>query len=487
MMLSNIFYALALTMTIFLIVFLLREKKKAKQKRIVYIEDLARIWMSPEDLEEARELLRMQGMSNVSDRYETIDVGFIPDTASVVIMDEPYSDREPLDKTQPAALVPQELFTSERVRDFCATHIVPRQSILTTCKALDPLISILKLLDEKGNCPSLQPRGLDMEEWEESKMELEPLFKITLLDHSLNTCEEIISLKTAQSPKVPAGAGMARLMMAALGHDLGKIPEYFEMYDGKSHKKHSIVSNRVLDDLIPSTYASKEEVLKAVQDHHFYVKTNESDIYLMLRRADADARVKEGRSLGIEYMQTKIDMDRRETVSKQKEAPKQTAKDYRDQPTGLATPDLDWLDPDQLLKELSPLVNMEIDRKFQAFTLGGDDIVYCQLGQISETVVAMAKKAGQGDLAKYQQDIGTRRQLERAIIERMRQKEQITPHVKQGYTANKFKIKFVSNQKDIDGFYTTIYAHKFPDTEANFVARKKGTAVISNIKRVEAT
>ena len=120
MMLSNIFYALALTMTIFLIVFLLREKKKAKQKRIVYIEDLARIWMSPEDLEEARELLRMQGMSNVSDRYETIDVGFIPDTASVVIMDEPYSDREPLDKTQPAALVPQELFTSERVRDFCA-------------------------------------------------------------------------------------------------------------------------------------------------------------------------------------------------------------------------------------------------------------------------------------------------------------------------------------------------------------------------------
>lgn len=486
MLLSNIFYALALSLTVFLVVYLIREKKKGKQKRIVNIEDMARIWMSPEDVEEARELLRMQGSSNLSERFETIDVGFIPDTAAVAIMDEPQTDLDPLDKTPPAALVPQELFTSERIRNFCATHIVPRQNILTTCKALDPLISVLMILDQKGNCPSLQPRGVDMEEWEDSAMDLETLSKITLLDHALNTCEEIITIKTTQSTKAPGGGVMARLMLAALGHDLGKIPEYFEQYDGKSHKKHSIVSNRVLDDLIPSTYASKEDVLKAVQDHHFFVKASENDIYLLLRRADKDARVKEGRSLGIEYMQAKIDLDRRESAHSQKEPPKQSAKEYKDQPTGLAKPDLSWLDPDQLLNEITPIVNMEIDRKFQAFALGGDDIVYCQPQQLSETVVALAKREGQGDLAKYQQDTGTLRQLERAIIDRMREKEQITPHTKQGYTANKFRIKFTNNQKDIVGFYTTIYAHKFPASEAEFVSRKKGTAVINTIKRVEA-
>ena len=172
-------------------------------------------------------------------------------------------------------------FRNERIQEFYNKRVRPlRHASLQQAVCRD----LLSLLDTEGQCPSVVNVGRDVEaSWDSNTYTL--LGQTNLIDHSLNVAEQVICLLQASE----TGFLMPDTIIAALSHDLGKLPSIRgHLY---SLGEHPLAAGRILVGLQSfKQLPLKEEILQAVKFHH---KQPQELLGKTLKRADQLARQQE--------------------------------------------------------------------------------------------------------------------------------------------------------------------------------------------------
>jgi hypothetical protein len=170
-------------------------------------------------------------------------------------------------------------FFTPVIKEFYEKHL--QNKPYYTGKARVVINNLLTLLDIDGGVASVVSGQYESE----SKLPentYQMLSMVTLAEHTIHVAEEIIRL-------VPYGPNLPVALIAALAHDIGKIPKYRKQY--YSLGDHAFISMTVLEsiqgfkDLV---YA--DEILQAVRDHHLKPKTFIGE---KLKEADTRARRRE--------------------------------------------------------------------------------------------------------------------------------------------------------------------------------------------------
>ena len=250
-------------------------------------------------------------------------------------------------------------FQSKEIADFYQTRLA--KYIETALysevigKSLDAIIKILLLLDLEGNCPSIVDRKGDPE-LDSYGSFYELLRKVSLRVHSLNVAEECVTILTQQYKEPEFMFG--RVLVAALGHDLGKIDKFSKGSTGLGYSLgyHPNVSAAIVEPFLADVNG-KEEILSAIRDHHHNSSAN--PLLQIIREADRRAREREISAL-----------------------------------TGRAVIDpkmLSWIKPEELLEEIEKSINVtNTGGHFDAFSHKG--IVYVPPFVISKAVILLCKK-----------------------------------------------------------------------------------------------
>ena len=131
--------------------------------------------------------------------------------------------------------------SSALVRDF----IMPYHGILETQGALTPLLRMVDVLEEYGQCPSVVLEAKTQDEEAGDLLSIrDTLAQVTLRDHTHRVTKHGIErlLATYQDPEplIP------KMLVACLGHDFGKIPGFRQsgIYSLRDHPAISVVKVR---------------------------------------------------------------------------------------------------------------------------------------------------------------------------------------------------------------------------------------------------
>lgn len=145
--------------------------------------------------------------------------------------------------------------------------------------ALEAVLDLLELLDAEGHCGSVVRQNEKEAERNYDVDTYNTLGKVPLYRHSINVA--IAAMEKVATPSV-----VPKAVIAALAHDLGKIPRYY----GKHYKSitHPMVGMSIAEAM-PSVKGIKwwDEISAAIRNHH-----GQSTEYLdaLIREADQAAR-----------------------------------------------------------------------------------------------------------------------------------------------------------------------------------------------------
>lgn len=154
---------------------------------------------------------------------------------------------------------PRPIFSRNGIDEFYADYVEKRTYISGQRKAV--ITRLLKLLDSDGGCPSVvrNKKHPDAEnQYTEDVFAL--LAEVPLWEHSLNVARHVVQ-RVGRETLIPDA------MIAALGHDIGKIPAYHDK--GYSTGDHPIISAIVLAGLSEfKQLSSKDEIEQVIRNHH---------------------------------------------------------------------------------------------------------------------------------------------------------------------------------------------------------------------------
>ncbi len=175
--------------------------------------------------------------------------------------------------------------SSALIRDF----IMPYQPVIESQRALEPLLTVVKILEEYGDCPSIVTVGVERdEECTDLYSIRDTLAKVTLRDHTYRVTE--LALALLKQTYRDGDLMIPKVLVAALGHDLGKIPR-FRATAAHAMGDHPVVSAIKLQECFTGTSIPWfTEVLDAIKGHH---RIGKDRLGVILRQADGQARVKE--------------------------------------------------------------------------------------------------------------------------------------------------------------------------------------------------
>jgi len=187
--------------------------------------------------------------------------------------------------------VPAEIAMTKRVSSsaFARDFVVPYQGILETQGVLAPILTMIDVLEEYGGCPSvvLEAKTNDEEAGDLYSIR-DTLAQVTLRDHTHRVTKHGIAslLGTYKDPEplIP------KMLMACLGHDLGKIPAFRAsgIYSMRDHPGISVMKIREYCASLNIFWL--DEVCEAIQGHHRLTKDTFSSL---LKEADGRAREEE--------------------------------------------------------------------------------------------------------------------------------------------------------------------------------------------------
>lgn len=363
-----------------------------------------------------------------------------------------------------------------RALDFREQYILLAPWFKNTPQQKEVCCRILELLDREGTCPSVVNIANDVEgAWDQNTYNV--LAMTNMLDHSLNVAEEVVQLLTVAD----ACHVIPDTMVAALGHDLGKLPsEKGFLY---SMGEHPHASAKLLLEVAGfDTLPRKEEILGAVKLHH---KTMDGLLGKTLKKADQLARQKELEGTGKRLSGGRESADR-------DDAPKQSAPIqqppsppaiptaeitmsrqaradiYGEEPVSDKTSEAPnlinisrWFDPESFLKELKPSINRLEGRGFMAFSMP-DGHVYFQVKVLEKIARKQAERAGAMDIATMAPgDVGMRRVLF-SIVHHLRTEHDVIARglIKDSFFGGYFTVTR-KNNRPMKGYYTPFHAEAF--------------------------
>jgi hypothetical protein len=346
------------------------------------------------------------------------------------------------------------------------------------------------MLEEEDPCPSVVNPSNDVEaSWDTNTYSM--LGKTTLLDHSLHVAEHTVALLI----DAKADHVIPDVMLAALGHDIGKLPSNrTHLY---SLGEHPLAAGRVLADIkLFGNLSRKEEISKAIKHHH--MKT-EGLIGKTLKKADQKARQME---LEDAVSQQKQQADSsEEVIEKQAILPaaennlaRQADADIyggdkkvgsKNKTSSGAINQINissWFDPDEFLDEVKPYINRLEGRRFMAFSMPGG-YVYFQPKVIEEVTRKLAEKEGAMDIATMADKDKSMQKVLFSVVEQFRSGHDLIARdlINDQYFGGYFTIKMQSG-KTMKGYFTPFKAEAFGSI-AELENSKKG--ILKNFVSVD--
>jgi hypothetical protein len=330
-------------------------------------------------------------------------------------------------------------------------------------------LEIVCLLDREGLCPSVVDVQGDVEAaWEQNTYRI--LAKTTLLDHSLNVAHQVVK----QLSDNQAWHVIPDTMVAALGHDLGKL----KSARGSLYAlgEHPLAAGAIISG-IPGfkELSRKEDILRAIKMHH---KMPEGLLGKTLKKADQQARQQElERGVGVEVTEEIKESHEEEAKEKppklsSREAVQRVQADIYGETINpapsreeIAPPqrmDISrWFDAAGYLALLKPYINRLEGRRFLAFSMA-DGLVYFQVKVLEEVARKQAQEVGCMEIATMAQDDPTMRQVLFSVVQHLRKEHEViaTHLIKASYFGGYFLVTR-KHSKEMRGYYTPFHAEAF--------------------------
>jgi len=283
-------------------------------------------------------------------------------------------------------------------------RLKPYEGVFAAQKADGLLKALIHEIDRFGHCSSLVTKSNDSEAVELYSVR-DNLSRVSLKEHTAGVANRILGL--LEKTYADFENHIPRAVIAALAHDLGKIPEYWASGAYNTHE-HPLVSASRLKELAGDVQISWfDDVIKAVKDHHIHT-TNQFTV--LLKEADRSAR--EFELLKFAGALSVMPMEK-------------------------------WLDPVRLVKLLEPNINVLRDGRWQSFSFGG--LVYCNPGFLYEQAKLLCREAKALDLVviyESEKEVALRR-----MTGILRQTGYIPDILQQNYYARKFEIVAAAGKK----------------------------------------
>jgi len=242
---------------------------------------------------------------------------------------------------------------------FLKDVIEPYAEILEQAGAMEGVARIIELLDREGGCPSVVVNGSDGIPGTDYASVKDILEQVTLSSHTFRVARlSIEALKASYGEKFEGH--LPTTLVAALGHDLGKLTS-FRIKEENANKDHPTIGDAAIGQIFKDKYdaidaagdditlsgnlrgkiAWLEVARKIIRDHH---TENATGLVEILRTADGRAR----------------EMEVAQKTGQQK-----------------AVPWSEWFDARTYLNDYIRMeINASQEQQWKAFSLG--NIVYCR-------------------------------------------------------------------------------------------------------------
>ena len=348
-------------------------------------------------------------------------------------------------------------------------------------------VAILSMLDNEGGCPSVVNVAGDVEaKWDRSTYST--LAEVTLCDHTLNVATETVAalLESGAAHIIPDA------LVAALGHDLGKLPSaQGYLY---SLGEHPLAAGKALS-AIPDfcKLGKKDEILRAIKMHH---KMPDGLLSKTIKTADQKARQKETeeRLLVAEQNGQKETSKAKSQENPQPSPQPSPAASPRPAADGnaaaawaaeqaiygtdaaaprprknidLATLEIidisSWFDAQEFLEMLRPYINKLFGKRiWMAFSMS-NGFVYIQAKCLEEVARRQAESAGIMEIATMAPGDESMRRVLFTIVHKLRVEHQdvIARELIQAEFFGGYFILTTNAGRRFRGFYTPFHAEAF--------------------------
>ncbi len=364
--------------TVKTIIAILREKEPPAEKIVLSLDDLCPIWIKyntsfkpAADVKETAEATAL-GPEGTALPSPSEDAG--------VAGDRPASGKA--------------LMT---VQAFYGEVIEPHKESLSGM--LEGVNKMMELLERYGGCPSVVDTIADSEKKVATRVG-DILSKVTLRDHTFNVTR--IALRLLRDTYHDPVGYVPAVIIAALGHDLGKIPE-LRSRDKYVKADHPPASVSIVEEIFEKDKDAHwlKMVAKAIGEHH---QSATDPLSELLKEADGKARQME-----IEQAEKRASLTWEE-----------------------------WFDCRELLRRVGVTVNVtQTGSAFRAFSV--DDTVYCDPTFLYETAGAMAAERSIVDITLLR-DTDKERAVRR-IVESLRKSDALTSELGKAYTTRRYEIQ----------------------------------------------
>jgi hypothetical protein len=365
--------------TVKTIIAILREKEPPAEKMVLSLDDLCPIWIKYNS--------SFKSAAVAKQTEEAADSGLEETT-----LPEPPREGAGVSEDQPASS--KAVMT---VQAFYSEVIEPHKEALAGM--LEGVNRIMEILERYGDCPSVVDTTADSEKRVATRVG-DILSKVTLRDHTFNVVRIALRL-LKDSYHDPVGY-IPPTIIAALGHDLGKIP-HLRSQDKYVKADHPLTSVSIVEEIFEKDEDAHwlKMVVKAIGEHHQSATDQLSEV---LKEADGKARQME-----IERAEKRASIAWEE-----------------------------WFDCKELLRRVGATVNVtQTGSAFRAFSV--DEAVYCDPTFLYETAGAMAAEKGVIDI-NLLRDTDKGKALRR-IVESLRKSDALTSELGKAYTTRRYEVQ----------------------------------------------
>ena len=321
-----------------------------------------------------------------------------------------------------------------KISGFVERHVNPYSKVFESQKALDVVRSLLELLEKYGNYSSVVKDKEGMELYSVK----DTLGRISLLDHTLLVAEYMV--ENVKNSYVDSETIIPQGVVAALAHDIGKIPEFREsgIYNTA---EHPLVSASKLVELAGSDGPSWiQEVCRAIKDHHIH--TNDQ-FTALLKAADRKARETELMGLTAEFSISRF---------------------------------AEWFSVGEFLRLIEPEINhIQGNNKYKAFTHKG--IVYCVPDFLYEAAKKLCKDKKIVDMDMIYES--ERDKVMKRIVSALRQEGYIPDLLPEGRYSCRFIVRSSSGTRRL--ILTPLRIESFDIEELE----KRKTGYLKDIVEIE--
>ena len=367
-------------------------------------------------------------------------------------------------------------FRHDEILEFYVQYLRGKTWFRGKTKAV--IFELLKILDEKGDCPSVvraKDKGFD---FDENAFIL--LSKVPLYRHSINVAKACFEFGVS-------GMFEPQAVIAALAHDLGKIPEYW----GRLYTlgDHPVVSVVVLEKVIGfSELSFAEEVKQAVLNHH---RAGKGKLVEILKKADRQARKKE-LSQALKEVEkkenSKIDKEKKEEPKiegSEKAGVLELIADEEKEKKDVFDIECDfsWLDVNEFISILKEEINKVSMGKWVAFSMP-DGVVYVHPSGLWGVLKKLALKYNVSDVLLSEGDKEFKRAVLVKFIDILRVEGLLCDDlIQKGYFAAPFYVYKEGEKKPSRVLYTPFKVEVF-GLPSELEEKKEGT-ILKKIEKVE--